>query len=78
MTKIGRDFAEQLLIAADDPATTIGTMRQAMRDAAGVMQAQQELNEQWRAHLRMEISVATGLLIATWLCIAIVVVVYLF
>jgi hypothetical protein len=40
--KVGQNFANQLRIAADDASVTSATCREAMRDAAGIIDTQQD------------------------------------
>lgn len=61
--KIAPNFYGQLRIAADDPNTTPGTMREGMRDAAGVIEGQVRLivmQQQWIDQLKLQTGTAWG------------------
>jgi hypothetical protein len=72
-----RSFAHQLRYAADDRDTPVDTMRQAMHDAAGVIDSHFDLitlQQQWINQQRLHFGAAVGLLITTWLVGVIVIV----
>jgi hypothetical protein len=64
--KVGRNFADQLRIAADDPSVTNATLRESMRDAAGVIDTQQVAlleHVAYAENLRLKVSILAGLLL---------------
>jgi hypothetical protein len=60
-TIIAPSFAGQLRVAADDPKTTPGTMREAMRSAASVIDTHIDLighQQAWIGQLKLQIGAA--------------------
>jgi hypothetical protein len=63
---IAASYAGQLRLAADDPKTTPATMREAMRDAANVMDTHMDLialQQTWLHQQKFQIGVAISLAI---------------
>ena len=59
-----KSFAGQLRHAADDPKTAAGTMREAMRDAASVIEAHMQLialQQAWINQLRLQVGAGVAL-----------------
>jgi hypothetical protein len=68
-TEIANSFAGQLRIAADDPDTAPGTMREAMRDAAGVMDTHVQIIALQQEQIERD-KLFIGLLIAAMITVA--------